>query len=119
MSDDTFERRRDDRRYAMKFLDYEVIDPNGEIIGRGLARTLNVSENGLRLETGQFLEPGSRLRITLGLDEDLVQVTGQVMHAEPETDELVSAGIMFVEFSDEERRGYMRHYQALKRAVIE
>ncbi|PLX77946.1 MAG: hypothetical protein C0614_09185 [Desulfuromonas sp.] len=119
MNDNAFERRHDDRRYAMKFLDYEVIDSNGEIVGRGLARTLNVSENGLRLETGQFLEPGSRLRITLGLDEDLVQVVGRVMHAEPETDELASAGVMFVEFSEEERRGYMRHYQALKRAVVE
>ena len=57
MSDDLFERRQAERRYALKFLDYEILSSNGEVTGRGLARTLNVSETGLRLETGQFFEP--------------------------------------------------------------
>jgi len=78
MSDDLFERRQAERRYALNFLDYEVLSATGEVLGRGLARTLNVSENGLRLETGQFFEPGQQLRITLGLDNDLIQVNGQV-----------------------------------------
>ena len=52
MSDDMFERRQAERRYALKFLDFEVISDRGEVTGRGLARTLNVSETGLRLETG-------------------------------------------------------------------
>ena len=54
MSDDLFERRQAERRYALNFLDYEILAEAGEVIGRGLARTLNVSESGLRLETGQF-----------------------------------------------------------------
>ncbi|MDH3997679.1 MAG: PilZ domain-containing protein, partial [Desulfuromonadales bacterium] len=78
MSNDPFERRRSERRYALKFLDYEIIDEEGKILGRGLARTLDISETGLRLETGQFFDPGQRLRITLGLDNDLIQVEGMV-----------------------------------------
>ena len=70
---------------ALKFLDYEVISKTGETLGRGLARTLNVSETGLRLETSQFFEPEQLLRITLGLDNDLIQVNGRVVNSQPET----------------------------------
>ena len=117
MSDDLFERRRAERRYALKFLDYEIIAETGEVTGRGLARTLNVSEEGLRLETGQFFDPGQQLRITLGLDNDLVQVDGKVVNSQPETDELCTSGVMFLEFNEEDRKTYQKHFEALKEAL--
>ena len=98
MLDDPFERRRAERRYAMNFLDYEIVSPEGETLGRGLARTLNVSETGLLLETGQFFEPGQLLRITMGLENDLVQLTGRVAHSRPRDDDLCTTGVHFVEF---------------------
>ena len=104
MSDDLFERRQTERRYALKFLDYEILSSTGEVTGRGLARTLNVSETGLRLETGQFFEPEQTLRITLGLDNDLVQINGRVINSQPETDNLCSSGVMFLEFDEADRR---------------
>ncbi|MDT8440666.1 MAG: PilZ domain-containing protein [Desulfuromonadales bacterium] len=119
MQDNSFERRRDDRRYALKFLDYEVLDRDGRVCGRGLARTLNVSENGLRLEAGEFFDPGTRLRITLGLESDLVQAIGQVMHAEPVDDDLSSAGVMFLEFAEKERSLYSRHFEEMKKALAD
>ncbi len=119
MSDDLFERRQAERRYALNFLDYEVLSATGEVLGRGLARTLNVSENGLRLETGQFFEPGQQLRITLGLDNDLIQVNGQVVSSQPETDDLCTSGVMFIEFDETDRRTYQKHFETLKNALEE
>lgn len=116
MTDDLFERRKAERRYALNFLDYEILGDSGEVVGRGLARTLNVSENGLRLETGQFFEPGQQLRITLGLDNDLVQVTGRVVNSQPETDDLCSSGILFVGFDKTDQLTYEQHFVRLKRA---
>ncbi len=117
MNDDLFERREAERRYALNFLDYEVLSATGEVLGRSLARTLNVSETGLRLETGQFFEPGQQLRITLGLDNDLIQVNGQVVNSQPETDDLCTSGVMFIEFDEAERRTYQKHFEALKDAL--
>jgi len=117
MSDDLFERRQAERRYALNFLDYEVISDTDVVLGRGLARTLNVSESGLRLETSQFFEPGQKLRITLGLNNELVQVNGRVINSQPETDDLCSSGIMFLEFDEADRRTYQKHFDALKNAV--
>jgi len=117
MSDDLFERRQAERRYALNFLDYEVISDTDVVLGRGLARTLNVSESGLRLETSQFFEPGQKLRITLGLNNELIQVNGRVINSQPETDDLCSSGIMFLEFDEADRRTYQKHFDALKNAV--
>lgn len=117
MKDDLFERRQAERKYALNFLDYEIISATGEVTGRGLARTLNVSDAGLRLETGQFFEPGQELRITLGLDNDLIQVSGRVVNSRPETDELCSSGVMFIEFDEADRETYRHHFEALKKAV--
>ena len=114
MLDDPFERRRAERRYAMNFLDYEVISPDGETIGRGLARTLNISDSGLLLETGQFFEAGQLLRITLGLENDLVQLTGHVVHSEPVSDELCSSGVQFLEFAEAERQTFRHYFQTLR-----
>ena len=117
MKDDLFERRRAERRYALKFLDYESLSEKGEVTGRGLARTLNVSESGLRLETSEFFDPGQQLRITLGLDNDLVQINGRIVNSQPETDELCTSGVMFLEFDEEDRKTYQKHFEELKKAV--
>lgn len=117
MSDDLFERRQAERRYALNFLDYEILSEQGELLGRGLARTLDVSEMGLRLETGQFFEPGQKLRITLGLQNDIVRLVGQVVNSLPENNELCRSGILFLEISQEERRTYQKHFDAIKEAL--
>ena len=119
MSDDLFERRQTKRRYALNFLDYEIISDAGEVLGRGLARTLNVSETGLRLETGQFFDPGQHLRITLSLNNDLVQVNGRVVNSQPETDDLCTSGVMFIEFDEADRLIYQNHCEALKKSFEE
>jgi hypothetical protein len=119
MSYDLFERRQAERRYALKFLDYEILSASGEVTGRGLARTLNVSETGLRLETSQFFEPEQQLRITLGLNNDLVQINGRVINSQPETDDLCTSGIMFLEFDETVRHTYQKHFDALKSALEE
>ena len=117
MSEDPFERRRSERRYALKFLDYEIVAADGKVTGRGLARTLNVSETGLRIETGQFFEPGQKLRITLSLNNDLVQVDGQIVNSQPETEELCSSGVMFLKFDEAAYSTYRRHFDHLKTAM--
>lgn len=117
MSDDLFDRRQTERRYALNFLDYEVISDTGDVLDRGLARTLNVSEAGLRLETSRFFEPGQLLRITLGLDNDLVQINGRVVNSQPENEDLCTSGVVFLEFDQADRRTYQKHFEALKSSV--
>ena len=118
MNDELFERRKEQRRNALNFLDYEILSNSGEVSGRGFARTLNVSANGLRLETGQFFEPGQKLRMTLGLQNDLVQIAGRVTNSQPVNNELCRSGVQFIAaFEGQGWETYRKHYVALKGAL--
>jgi c-di-GMP-binding flagellar brake protein YcgR len=99
MPETPFERRSADRRNTKNFVDYEVVSPEGATLGRGLARTLNMSATGVLLETGQSFEVGQSLRLTAVLANDMVQMTGRVVHSEPVDGQLCSAGVQFIEFS--------------------
>jgi hypothetical protein len=113
MSDDLFERRRAERHTTLHFLEYDILSPEGLVEGMGMARTVNISGSGLLLETGQFFEPGQRLRITLGLNNMLVKLVGQVVHSRPINDDLCNTGVMFVEFTDADRQIYQAYYDEI------
>ena len=53
----------------------------------------------------------------LGLDNDLVQINGRVINSQPESDDLCSSGVMFLEFDEADRHTYQKHFTALKSAL--
>ncbi|MDD2335052.1 MAG: PilZ domain-containing protein [Geobacteraceae bacterium] len=110
-----------DRRYvrmeSLNLLDYVLVDEKGEIVTRAMGRTLNISEKGILLETHLQFEPGQVLLITIGLEEDLVDLKGLVKHAEERDDKTFSAGIEFLEFDGEGSRvlhNYLEAFEAFK-----
>jgi len=110
-----------DRRYvrmeSLNLLDYVLVDDKGEIVTRAMGRTLNISEKGILLENHVKFEPGQILRITIGLEEDLVDFKGMVKHAEERDDKTFSAGIEFLEFDGEGSRvlqNYLEAFEAFK-----
>jgi len=113
MSDDLFERRRAERRCTKSFLDYEAVSPQGTTLARGLARTLNVSDTGLLLETGRFFEAGQLLLLTVALSNQLVQLTGRVVHSQPIDDDLCCSGIQFVAFTGDSAHSFQRYCASL------
>ena len=114
MADNPGEQRRAERCHDKNFLDYEILAPDGAVIGQGLARTLNVSASGLLLETGRPFAPGQILRITLGLRDELVQVTGTIAHSEENAAALYNSGVCFLSFPEEDRAVYRQHLEALQ-----
>jgi hypothetical protein len=82
-----------------------------------MGRTLNISEKGILLETHIQFEPGQVLLISIGLEEDLVDLKGLVKHAEMRDDMTFSAGIEFLEFDGESSRvlhNYLDAFEAFK-----
>ena len=73
--------KRDHIRHdAIHLIDYLIIDDNGDSGVYSMGRTLDVSEHGLKLETTNQLPPGSRLKLTVGLANELIDLTGKVIH---------------------------------------
>ena len=106
--------RRFIRMDALNLLEYVLLDDQGGIITRAMGRTLNISEKGILLETHIPFEPGNRLLLTIGLEEDLVDVKGLVKHAEARDDKYFSAGIEFLEIDGEGLRVIVNYLEAFE-----
>ena len=67
-----------------------------------MGRTLNVSESGIRLETHTPIEPKTMVSLAIGIADDLVELTGQVVYLKERAGGFFEAGINFCTYNDEE-----------------
>jgi len=100
---DNNEKRSYIRMDSLHLLDYLTIDRDGQQTNYSMGRTLDISEHGLKLEVTHAMSPGDTLLITVGLEEDLVDITGEVIHCEQEANRYI-LGIEFSDISDEGNR---------------
>ena len=99
------DRRRKPRAKSLNLLDYIVIDEEGKSGNYSMGRTLNISDEGILMETNIGLELGQLVLITLDLEEELVQVTGKVVHANgKDKSGSYQAGVKFFHLGNNERR---------------
>ena len=105
------EHRHSIRKSSLHLLDYLIIDKNGLQTTYSMGRTLDVSENGLKLETTQKISKGDTLLITVGLEDDLVDLRGEVIHTEI-LDERYITGIEFQDIPVEGRRIFKKYAEA-------
>ncbi len=77
-------------------LSYFCLDENNQIVKQGMGRTLNVSESGILLETHFPIDEKHTIMLTLGLEEDLVEITGRAVHSRTNDDGKYEVGIEFL-----------------------
>ncbi len=109
------EKRKFIRWDAIHLLDYIVLDPEDGSEGLySMGRTLDVSLNGIKMETPYELPLEAELEITVGIEEDLVDLIGRVTHSSKKGGRFVS-GIEFVKMSAEGRRVFRLYTDAFKK----
>ncbi len=108
------EKRKFIRWDAIHLLDYIVLDPDGSEGRYSMGRTLDVSLNGLKLETSYEIPLDVALEITVGIEEDLVDLVGRITHKSESGGRFVS-GIEFVKMSAEGRRVFRLYTDAFKK----
>jgi hypothetical protein len=89
--------KRKHRRIDSLNLSYVCLDENDRIVKQGMGRTLNVSEAGILLETHFEISPAHRVILSIGFEDDLVDVQGRVAHTHTKADNLYEVGIEFVD----------------------
>ena len=70
------EKRKFLRLDSLHLLDYQIVDENGYECEYSMARTLDVSINGIKMETLQNIPLSSILVITLGIEDTLIDIEG-------------------------------------------
>jgi hypothetical protein len=108
------EQRKFIRYDALHLLDYLVLDEEGNPGTYSMGRTIDVSVDGLKLETTTALKTATRLLITLGIEDDLVDLEGRTTHAHPQDGRYIS-GITFLKISKEGRRVLAKYVEAFRK----
>jgi hypothetical protein len=108
-------RRRYIRPESLNLLDYLVVDEQGRPGEYSMARTLNVSQGGILMETHICLPMGQQVMLTLGLRDQLIDVMGRIVYTVGQSGRHQS-GVEFFHLSDHDRQvlhAYIAAFQEL------
>ena len=94
----------DKRKYtridSLHLINYVFSEEDGSGSAQGMGRTLNVSEAGIRLETHTPIMVSSTVSLTIGIEEDVVEIKGRVIYTKETAANLNESGIEFFEIDE-------------------
>lgn len=114
------EKRKFLRLDSLHLLDYLHVDSEGNERDYSMGRTLDVSINGIKMETVRKIPIDGHLVITLGIEDSLVDVAGDIVHSKESANRFIS-GIEFNKVSSEDRavlRQYVDEFQSRKEILL-
>lgn len=78
-------------------LSHITVTEEGEIVYQGMGRTLNVSESGILLETKYQMPLGDELAISIGFEDELLELKGHAVFTKETRPGMQETGIEFVD----------------------
>jgi PilZ domain len=112
------EKRKFIRYDSLHLLDYQVLDEEGNPGAYSMGRTIDVSIDGLKLETTIPFKADTRLLITVGLEDDLIDLEGRTTHSHPDNGRYIS-GINFLKITKDGRRIFAKYVAAFQQRMQE
>ncbi len=97
----TTEKRKHPRINALNLSHVAVRDKPDES-RQAIGRTLNVSESGILLETHFPIQSDQTVSLTIGIEDELIEMQGQVIHLLNGETGRFEMGVKFTDISDEE-----------------
>jgi len=93
----TTDRRKHPRVNTSNLISYVCIDHRGNETTQGMGKAINVSQGGILLETHKPIE-SKYIRLTvIGIQDELIQVKGDVVYSLPNASNMYRTGICFSE----------------------
>ena len=87
------ERRIYPRVKTCNLISYLAIRENGEIADQGMGRVLNISQNGIFLETSRLIFSESISLMSVDLDNNLIEIKGEVIYSGINRSGMIGNGI--------------------------
>ena len=111
------DKRRHIRVESTNLLNFVCMGEDGEPCLQGMGRTLNVSESGILLETYKPIDSQTRISITIGIEEELVDIEGEVVFLKESAKDIYEAGIQFSQINDKERMILLKFIEAFTKKM--
>ena len=89
------EKRKHSRIDSLNLLNYVYTEAKEEGSMQGMGRTLNISESGVLLETHTPISVGVPISLTIGFEEDVVDIKGRVVYTKENAEDMYESGIEF------------------------
>jgi hypothetical protein len=96
----TKEKRQRHRINSLNLISYSCIDATENVVAQGMGRTLNVSEDGILLETHVSINPEFTIELAIGLEDEVINIRGSIIYTNPGIKDKYQAGIEFVEIDN-------------------
>jgi len=109
------ERREHPRIHSFNLLAYVCMNENSEIVRQGMAKTLDVSEGGILMETHVPIDPQYTVSLTLGLKDELTDIKGKVVHFRTNGNGRIQSGIQFMETQEATWRVLRKFIEAFRK----
>lgn len=106
------ERRHHPRIEAFKLTYYCCQDQHRKVILQGMGRTLNVSEDGIQLETRDVIDCSYEVFLSLGFKDETVEIQGKVVYSHPITNDKHETGIQFLDVGADAHRLLQQYINA-------
>ena len=106
--------KRKHARISSLNLSYICLDENNKIVKQGMGRTLNVSESGILLETHLPVDTKHMVKLTIGLEEDIIELEGKPVHSKKNDHKLYEVGIKFQESDESVKKTLKKFIKAFK-----
>ena len=81
-------------------LSHITVSEEDIVVYQGMGRTLNVSESGILLETKSQIPAGGTLMVSIGLEDDLMELKGQVVFSKETGPGMHETGIEFIDMDE-------------------
>ena len=109
------ERRKAERIDSHNLVHVSSLDEGGHIVHQGIGRTINVSEKGILLETHFEIDPHDQQVLSIGLEDEIVEIQAPVIHLERAEDGRFRIGLGFGDLDAETLetlRAFIRRFKA-------
>ncbi len=90
-------KRKHERVGALNLLSYVTLDSDGKEWNQGMGRTLNISTTGLQLETHEPIQTNNILQISIGIEDELVEIKGKVVYTNRGESGMFETGMEFIQ----------------------
>ena len=89
------ERRQYPRFATCSLISYFLIIKKGAKIGQGVGKTINISQNGILIETSRAIDSKHVLILAKNMDDNMMEIKGQVVYSRKITPGVYECGINF------------------------
>ncbi len=96
-------------------LSHITVTDEGVVVYQGMGRTLNVSESGILLETKFQIPNGDELIVSIGFEDDLIDLKGRAVFSKETEPGMQETGIEFVDIDSAilpKLRSFIKTFQA-------